>query len=149
MFCQKLDPAVMHFSCLTAGTLLARLGRPEVTNCIAGLKQYNYAYEEAGEEAVEMERSYSSALNGESDIGHMASVLLAHQGASTNAGAGSGTGASVNASQQHGQQMAIDHSPTIGSYGQNGTSHRDPNAVSSFPLLLKIGLNVNVTCFGT
>lgn len=65
----------MHFSRLTAGMLLARLARPEVSNCIAGLKQYNYAYEEAGEEAIEMERLYSSALNGESDLTHMSSVV--------------------------------------------------------------------------
>jgi len=71
----KLDPAVMHFSCLTSGTLLARLGRPEVTNCIAGLKQYGYAYEEAVEEASEMERAYGAAIAGELDINHMASVV--------------------------------------------------------------------------
>lgn len=66
----------MHFSCLTSGTLLARLGRPEVSNCIAGLKQYHYAYDEAGEEASEMERAYGAALAGESDVNHMASVVI-------------------------------------------------------------------------
>ena len=66
----------MHFSCLTSGTLLARLGRPEVSNCIAGLKQYHYAYDEAGEEASEMERAYGAALAGESDINHMSSVVM-------------------------------------------------------------------------
>lgn len=66
----------MSFSCLTSGTLLARLGRPEVTNCIAGLKQYSYAYDEAGEEAIEMERTYAAAVKGESDINHMASVVM-------------------------------------------------------------------------
>lgn len=76
---QKLDPAVMHFSCLTSGSLLARLGRPEVSNCIGGLKQYSYAYEEAGEEAVEMERVYQAALAGEADVNHMASVVLPSQ----------------------------------------------------------------------
>lgn len=110
----------MHFSCLTAGTLLSRLGRPEVMNCIAGLKQYNYAYEEAGEEAIEMERSYTHVLNGESDVNHMASVVLIQHGA----GAGAG------AVQQHGQEMAMDHSPTSSSYGQTVPSHQDPNAVS-------------------
>jgi len=75
----KLDPAVMHFSCLTSGSLLARLGRPEVSNCIGGLKQYSYAYEEAGEEAVEMERVYQAALAGEADVNHMASVVLPSQ----------------------------------------------------------------------
>ena len=76
----------MHFSCLTSGTLLARLGRPEVSNCIGGLKQYSYAYEEAGEEAIEMERTYSSALAGDTDINHMSSVVI-HQ---ANSGSGSG-----------------------------------------------------------
>ena len=69
----------MHFSCLTAGSLLARLGRPEVSNCIAGLKQYNYAYEEAGEEAIEMQRTYDAAVIGDSEINHMASVVLPQQ----------------------------------------------------------------------
>jgi hypothetical protein len=66
----------MHFSCLTSGTLLARLGRPEVSNCIGGLKQYSYAYDEAGDEAIEMDRIYHNALAGDSDINHMASVIV-------------------------------------------------------------------------
>ncbi len=73
---QKLDPAVMHFSCLTSGTLLARLVRPEVSNCIAGLKQYSYAYEQASEEASEMERAYGAAVAGDTDINHMSSVVM-------------------------------------------------------------------------
>ncbi|KAI5120761.1 hypothetical protein M0805_004725 [Coniferiporia weirii] len=118
----KLDPAVMHFSCLTAGTLLARLGRPEVTNCIAGLKQYNYAYEEAGEEAIEMERVYAGALTGESDITHMASVVMpqGRQGS------------------DHGQPMAVD-SASPSTYSQNGAGsshtrhqhHQDTHAVNT------------------
>ncbi|THH09528.1 hypothetical protein EW145_g1941 [Phellinidium pouzarii] len=118
----KLDPAVMHFSCLTAGTLLGRLGRPEVTNCIAGLKQYNYAYEEAGEEAIEMERMYAGALAGESDITHMASVVVP-QGQH---------------SSPHGQAMAVD-APTPSAYLQNGVSsshqrhqqHQNTHAVNT------------------
>lgn len=100
----------MHFSCLTAGTLLARLARPEVTNCILGLKQYNYAYEEAGEEAVEMERAYAQAAQGESDITHMASVV--QQGAQGQGGSGSGSGAGQGSSvSPRGQPMAIDSGP--------------------------------------
>ena len=95
---QKLDPAVMHFSCLTAGTLLARLGRPEVTNCVAGLKQYNHAYEEAGEEAIEMERVYRAVLKGESDIGHMSSVVAASGVGMGVVGGGQGEGMSVDVS---------------------------------------------------
>ena len=67
----------MHFSCLISGTFLARLGRPEVLNCVAGLKQYNYSYEEAGEEAIEMDRVYSTVLNGDSDLTHMAPIAWA------------------------------------------------------------------------
>lgn len=70
----------MHFSCLTSGSLLARLGRPEVSNCIGGLKQYSYAYDEAGEEAIEMERVYQAALAGDADVNHMASVVVPSQG---------------------------------------------------------------------
>jgi len=70
----RLDSAVMHVSCIQAGTLLARLGRPEVSNCIAALEQYSAAYEEVGEHALELKRVYSSAKSGEFDFNHMASV---------------------------------------------------------------------------
>ncbi|EJC98863.1 uncharacterized protein FOMMEDRAFT_95450 [Fomitiporia mediterranea MF3/22] len=116
----KLDPAVMHFSCLTAGTLLARLGRPEVTNCIGGLKQYNYAYEEAGDEAIEMERIYSNALNGDSDVNHMASVVLPqHQHPGATAAPGGASGGAHN----QGQAMVVDPP----SYGTNGPSGQAVN----------------------
>jgi len=64
----------MHVSCIQAGTLLARLGRPEVSNCIAALEQYGAAYEEVGEQALEMKRVYASARSGEYEFTHMASV---------------------------------------------------------------------------
>jgi len=70
----RLDSAVMHVSIIQAGTLLARLGRPEVMNCIGGLEQYSYAYEECAEQAAEIRRVYTQATNGESDLNHMASV---------------------------------------------------------------------------
>jgi len=73
-FFQRLDPAVMHVSCIQAGTLLARFGRPEVKNCIAGLEQYSYSYEEAGDQATEMRRVYNSTRSGQSELGHIASV---------------------------------------------------------------------------
>ncbi|KAH8108694.1 hypothetical protein DFH11DRAFT_1820183 [Phellopilus nigrolimitatus] len=119
----KLDPAVMHFSCLTSGSLLARLGRPEVTNCIAGLKQYNYAYEEAGEEAVEMERVYANTLAGESEINHMASVVISQQQQSTQTHGNAVT---------QGQPMVID-SVSPSPYAQNGAgvpSHQDTHVVN-------------------
>lgn len=58
----------MHVSCIQAGTLLARLARPEVMNCIAGLEQYSYSYEEAGDQAVEMKRLYNMARAGEIEL---------------------------------------------------------------------------------
>ncbi|TFK28023.1 hypothetical protein FA15DRAFT_665791 [Coprinopsis marcescibilis] len=70
----RLDPAVMHVSCIHAGTFLARLGRPEVTNCIAGLEQYSYSYEEAGDQAQELKRLFGMARSGELELNHMASV---------------------------------------------------------------------------
>jgi hypothetical protein len=70
----RLDPAVMHVSCIQAGTVLARLGRPEVSNCIAALDQYSYAYEEAGEQGSEIKRAYAKARAGESELACMASV---------------------------------------------------------------------------
>jgi len=71
----RLDPAVMHISCILAGTLLARLGRPEVSNCIAGLEQYSYAYEEAGDQANEMSRLFQRVRYGDLELNHMASIL--------------------------------------------------------------------------
>ncbi|EDR13813.1 uncharacterized protein LACBIDRAFT_309226 [Laccaria bicolor S238N-H82] len=70
----RLDPAVMHVSCIQAGTLLARLGRPEVSNCIAGLDQYSHSYEEAGDQANEMRRSFTHARKGVIELNHMSSV---------------------------------------------------------------------------
>ena len=65
----------MHVSIIQAGTLLARLGRPEVDNCIKGLQQYAYAYEECQEQANEIGRIYSQAVAGDVDLNHMASVI--------------------------------------------------------------------------
>ena len=57
----------MHVSCIQAGMLLARMGRPEVTNCINGLEQYAYAYEECADQAAEIRRIYNQAVAGELD----------------------------------------------------------------------------------
>jgi hypothetical protein len=65
----------MQISTILAGTLLARLGRPEALNCIGGLDQYSYSYEEAGDQAADMKRIYNSARYGEFDFSHMASVV--------------------------------------------------------------------------
>jgi hypothetical protein len=70
----RLDPAVMHVSCIQAGTLLARLGRPEVSNCIAGLEQYSQSYEEAGDQAQDMRRLFDAVRSGHRELNHMASV---------------------------------------------------------------------------
>ena len=72
---QRLDCAVMHVSIIQAGTLLARLGRPEVENCVKGLQQYSYAYEECMEQANDISRQFTQAVNGDFDLNHMASVL--------------------------------------------------------------------------
>ncbi|THH09267.1 hypothetical protein EW146_g8729 [Bondarzewia mesenterica] len=76
---QRLDPAVMHVSCNQAGTLLARFGRPEVQNCIEGLEQYSYSYEEAAEQAADLRRLYTLARSGEGDFNHMTSVIHQQQ----------------------------------------------------------------------
>lgn len=61
----------MHVSCIQAGTLLAKLGRSEVKNCIDGLEQYSSSYEEAGEHAAEIRRIYRM---GDADFNHMHSA---------------------------------------------------------------------------
>lgn len=58
----RLDPNVLHFAIYTAGIVLARLGKPEAQYCISGLKQYGFAFEEAFEQASEMERIYNQSL---------------------------------------------------------------------------------------
>ncbi|KAG8722921.1 hypothetical protein FRC08_000021 [Ceratobasidium sp. 394] len=60
----RLDPNVLHFSTYAAGLLLARQGRPEAVNCITGLRQYAFAYEEAHIQADELE-SILAAVNRE------------------------------------------------------------------------------------
>ncbi|KAG1785979.1 uncharacterized protein HD556DRAFT_1434916 [Suillus plorans] len=72
----KLDPAVMHVSCINAGNFLARLGRPEVFQCIKALEQYSYAYEETKEHAKEISREYDAALQkGPNNFHEMASAI--------------------------------------------------------------------------
>lgn len=57
--------------CLHSGSLLARLGRPEVQSCISGLRQYSFAYEEAADQANEMARIYNA---GGEELTHMAGL---------------------------------------------------------------------------
>jgi len=75
----RLDPAVMHVSCNYAGILLARFGRPEVQNCIEGLEQYSYSYEEAADQAQELRRLFALARAGRSDFTHMTSAVARQQ----------------------------------------------------------------------
>lgn len=100
----RLDPAVMHVSCIQAGTLLARLGRPEVTNCIAALEQYSYSYEEAGEQAQELKRLFNVARSGELELGHMSSVAPKLPSPSGN---------STPQSQSHYQPTSHSHSMSV------------------------------------
>jgi hypothetical protein len=67
----------MHVSIIQAGTLLARLGRPEVSNCINGLDQYRYSYEETGDQLLEMRRVYQAATSGEVQLSRMLPFAMA------------------------------------------------------------------------
>lgn len=69
----------MHVSCIQAGTLLARLCRPEVVRCIEGLRQYSYAYEECAEQANDIQRLYTQSANSE-QFNHMADVVPKYVG---------------------------------------------------------------------
>jgi hypothetical protein len=75
----RLDPAVMHVSCNYAGILLARFGRPEVQNCIEGLEQYSYSYEEAADQAQELRRLFALARAGQAEFTHMATAVAREQ----------------------------------------------------------------------
>jgi hypothetical protein len=50
----------MHYSIYAAGKLLAEFGREEVTMCIRGLQQYGISYEDALDQAAEIQRMYAS-----------------------------------------------------------------------------------------
>lgn len=52
----------MHVAIIQAGFFLGRLGRPEVHNCIEGLEQYSYAYEETKEISQMIRREYEQSL---------------------------------------------------------------------------------------
>lgn len=110
----------MHVSCIQAGTLLARLGRPEVQNCIAGLEQYAYAYEECLEQAQEIRRVYASATAGQLDLGHMASVVPrpfsgVEGGMSVDPGMGGLNGHGMDQQQQqHSPYLASPHGHALG-----------------------------------
>ena len=65
----------MLVSCNHAGMLLARFGRPELQNCIEGLEQYSYSYEEAGEQAQELRRLFARARAGQTDFAHMSAAV--------------------------------------------------------------------------
>ncbi|KAI0669214.1 hypothetical protein C8Q78DRAFT_1042258 [Trametes maxima] len=92
----RLDCAVMHVSCIQAGMLLARLGRPEVSNCITGLEQYAYAYEECADQAAEIKRIYKQALAGDAEFNHMAG---AQPRPGTSGEGASGSGSAMNVDQ--------------------------------------------------
>jgi hypothetical protein len=109
----------MHVSCIQAGTLLARLGRPEVQNCIAGLEQYSYSYEEAGEQAIEMRRLYGAARAGQTELNHMASATLRIT-----------TSPPRNGNQDEDQVMKNGTSPQHRSH-RPYNSHSPPNDVST------------------
>lgn len=51
---------MLHYSTYAAGLLLARQGRPEAVNCISGLRQYAFAYEEAHIQADELEATLAA-----------------------------------------------------------------------------------------
>lgn len=112
----RLDPAVMHVSCIQAGTFLARLGRPEVANCIAGLEQYSYSYEEAGDQAREMRKLYEAVSTGENELNHMDSVTPRVSGISQ-------SGPQMDL-QQQGQTQ--NESPTASSHNHGMMMQEDP-----------------------
>jgi hypothetical protein len=56
------DPNTLHYSTYAAGMYLARVGHPDVESCIAGLRQYSFAYEEANGQADQIQRTYNHTL---------------------------------------------------------------------------------------
>ncbi|KAF8521063.1 hypothetical protein JB92DRAFT_2892772 [Gautieria morchelliformis] len=56
----RLDPNVMHYNIYAAGRLLAEFGREEVAMCIRGLQQYGVSYDDALDQAAEIQSIYAS-----------------------------------------------------------------------------------------
>lgn len=50
----------MHYSIYSAGKLLAEFGREEVLMCIRGLQQYGISYDDALDQAAELQQMYAS-----------------------------------------------------------------------------------------
>lgn len=50
----------MHYSIYAAGKLLAEFGREEVAMCIRGLQQYGVSYDDAFDQATEIQTIYAS-----------------------------------------------------------------------------------------
>jgi len=53
----------MHYSIYCAGKLLAEFGREEAGMCIRGLQQYGIAYDDAFEQAAEIQRMYTASTS--------------------------------------------------------------------------------------
>lgn len=81
----------MHVSCIQAGTLLARLKRPEYQHCVDGLEQYSYAYEECADQAADIKRVYQQALSGEIELQHMATAFPGTSGGGLHGGVQAGS----------------------------------------------------------
>jgi hypothetical protein len=126
----------MHVSCIQAGTLLARLGRPEVTNCIAALEQYSYSYEEAGYQAQELKRLFKAARNGELDLNHMASVAPKLPPSSGNSTPQSHYHQHTAAAHSS-HSMSVDDPPAVGppssSNGSNSVRRSHPKVMVCYP----------------
>ncbi|KAH7101631.1 hypothetical protein BKA62DRAFT_618416 [Auriculariales sp. MPI-PUGE-AT-0066] len=71
----RLDPNIVHYALYAAGLHLARLGRPETMTCVIGLRQYGLAYEDAYDQADEIERIYAPSSGASSP--HMATSVPA------------------------------------------------------------------------
>lgn len=107
----------MHVSIIQAGSLLARLGRPEVNNCIEGLLQYSYAYEETREKANQIRRVYEQTLLKGPTFNEMSNVIPCP------------STARAQSDPTHGESRQIGH----GHHG-NGIHHTSMHEVSSPPV---------------
>ncbi|KAL1743631.1 hypothetical protein HDZ31DRAFT_74770 [Schizophyllum fasciatum] len=117
----RLDPAVMHVSCIHAGGLLARLGRPEVQACIQGLEQYAHAYKEADAQASALKTVYEGVLRAEAQGGNGEEMQMDP----ANNGANQEYGYEVYRQGYSGQQdFAYSQGNESGTYAQNYSDAR-------------------------
>lgn len=105
----------MHVAIIQSGFFLARLGRPEVQNCIEGLEQYSYAYEETRELSQMIRREYEQTLLKGPSFHEMSNTIPRRTPPAdiTNANSSvNGNGNGIHHATHHDSMVSLSHIPS-------------------------------------